>query len=158
MWHSRFKNSLTNGIEDNIHRREVLQEAARQAPAQAAVKPKTRRPRLVALVSWAFRYQKALLDACQTNDPDPDDIKSILWRGADIERLTDGATPLQHALKGHYWKTASILLENGADINGGPWVRAPPLHTAVETGDDKMLRFLISHGANIEERSRDLFY
>nr|XP_023924197.1 ankyrin-1-like isoform X1 [Quercus suber] len=61
-----------------------------------------------------------------------------------------GQTPLHYAILGHYYHTAAYLLENGADPNAANENGETSLHYAACTGIKRILRLLISKGANVD--------
>jgi len=99
----------------------------------------------------------ALILACGCSE---DIAKQLLEKGADIHALTDKGNGVftQCAIVGLRretvsYKFAEYLLAQGADIdeaNTTSWYKGyTPLFWAVSSGDDKLVSFLVEHGANV---------
>lgn len=89
--------------------------------------------------------------------PAYDIVKVILENGADANGLDwMNYSPLHHmAYAGNtsdHVKTLIELLNHGANVNATPLhqFRLTPLHTAVSYGNDKIVKVLLDHGANID--------
>lgn len=79
-----------------------------------SVVPK-KQPRVVTLVAWALRHDKAFHEACRHEEIDK--AKSLLEKGADVNSIdTDGSTALQVASLRWDAEVVRFLLENGADV------------------------------------------
>jgi ankyrin repeat protein len=70
----------------------------------------------------------------------------------------EGSTPLLLASGGHYFKDGSVLLlllERGADINVQNRIGLAPFHWASINGALEVVRLLLEHGADVEEKYND---
>lgn len=88
---------------------------------------------------------------------DEDKISRLISENANIEvRNSDGLGPLHHALILNSYRIASLLLQNGADVNGttttNKWA---PLHYAALKGNPNLVQLCIEHGAVIDTRNGD---
>jgi hypothetical protein len=77
-------------------------------------------------------------------------VKYLLKRGADIEMLSQGKTPLIHATQAGDIKIAGYLLKKGANIEGISDKNNTALIYASFLGNMQMVKFLIGKGANID--------
>jgi len=77
----------------------------------------------------------------------------LIDKGANIKtKNNDGFTPLHGACSGPIVDETLILhlLNKGADINARTGWGITPMHLAVNTGDPKVLKLLIDHGARLD--------
>lgn len=66
---------------------------------------------------------------------------------------TAGGTPLLYAVRGGHEKIASLLIDNGADINNPDNYDKTPVHAAIALVNyDAMLNLLIERGGNINQQ------
>lgn len=97
---------------------------------------------------------KALLKAIDANKIQ--DVKNIIKFGAKINfgsKTTDN--PLAKALFSNKWKIADLLVEQGADINYKVSLHClvPIMVSAVAFDRPDIVRYLISKGANVNEKT-----
>jgi ankyrin repeat protein len=83
-------------------------------------------------------------------------VKSLLAAGADVNRDINGFTPLHYAaLKGNV-TLASLLLENGAQVDRTDDTRqVQPIHMAAVSGSTNMMALLLESGADIHAQADD---
>ena len=76
------------------------------------------------------------------------------WVPADeVARAMSVRTPLNLAVEAGHHEIASVLIENGADVDlGGLWYR--PLHTAVLNGDIGMIELLLQNRVRVNNSVR----
>jgi ankyrin repeat protein len=85
-------------------------------------------------------------------------VRSLLAMGADVEeRDGEGKTPLAHAVLGNREAIVKLLLEKGADFQVLTQLRSTinvkgRLHSAIESGNENVVRWLLELGADLEER------
>jgi tol-pal system protein YbgF len=88
-------------------------------------------------------------------------IRELIRRGADVNADNPSYvyvhTPLHEAVRNDRLEAAALLLENGANIDAGRYVRGPetsrrytltPLFLAVLSGQEAMVGLLLGHGAD----------
>ncbi|MBC8134475.1 MAG: ankyrin repeat domain-containing protein, partial [Fibrella sp.] len=85
-------------------------------------------------------------------------VARLLDAGADVEDTSHDGVPVLHELawmfrgdptitqRGRY-AVAELLLNHGADVNGGKTQKRMPIRQAVASGDLRMVRLLLQHGA-----------
>ncbi|MCJ1402164.1 hypothetical protein MMC11_005383 [Xylographa trunciseda] len=79
-----------------------------------------------------------------------DIVGSLLRKGVNVEsRCATGRTPLMWAVVSGNEAIVSLLFENGALVDQMSW-EMTPLHEALDSGDLRMVKQLLSHGANID--------
>ncbi len=71
------------------------------------------------------------------------------------EQNNDGMTPLHIAAFLNFSKGASLLLDQGADVQVRSWRRTTPLHLAASEGAIESARLLLDYGANADARDGD---
>ena len=79
----------------------------------------------------------------------------LVAQGADVNiRMPEGYTPLAHVAVWNNTGVAQVLLNHGADPNGGAWGREKmiPLAIAAQNGHEEMLSLLIAKGADVNAR------
>jgi ankyrin repeat protein len=74
--------------------------------------------------------------------------------GRNVNREASGQTPLGAAVYNRHPEIVRLLLDHGADVNGGdPSERGPAiLIEAAQAGDSKIVKLLLEHGANPNAR------
>jgi uncharacterized protein len=78
-------------------------------------------------------------------------IRQLVAAGADVTLVNDlGETALRWAISSGSVETARVLLEAGCTVRGTWW-----LHIPVEERNVEMVRLLLDHGADTEERDSD---
>lgn len=84
-------------------------------------------------------------------------VKYLLDQGAEIEaRDSEGKTALIHACTGPFLETVKLLLDSGAEINARDSTEAyTPLMMAAGTGQEDVLQYLLSQGADKDLRDDD---
>jgi hypothetical protein len=88
----------------------------------------------------------ALVDAARACDLVV--VRELLELGTDPDRPISYGSALAHATGQGHAPVVELLLESGADIEGGNGVS--PLACAARKGQDEVVRLLIEHGADIE--------
>jgi ankyrin repeat protein len=88
----------------------------------------------------------ALVEAAQRGDLA--EVRELLETGTDPNRTIENASALGHAARGGHTQVVELLLNSGADIEGGNGLS--PLACAAYKGQDEIVRLLIERGANIE--------
>jgi ankyrin repeat protein len=80
-----------------------------------------------------------------------DELVQIFMEDPDLIGLCDDGdrTPLDAAIQSRAYDTATLLLENGADLNRRRLAGNTLLHQAVESKDYRTARFLIHAGADV---------
>jgi ankyrin repeat protein len=84
------------------------------------------------------------------------EIKGLVEQGVNINgRNEDGNTALICAITARQSETAMFLLENGADksVRSSSGKRRPPLYHAIDVGDLETARYLLDHGATVNEKN-----
>jgi ankyrin repeat protein len=77
-----------------------------------------------------------------------DAVRELLELGTDPDRPIANAAALGHAARGAHVGVVELLLENGADVEGGTGLS--PLACAAWKGRDDMVRLLVDRGADLE--------
>ena len=88
----------------------------------------------------------------------PAQVESILNQGANIETKGYWGTPLGFAATFNNTEVVKLLIDRGADLNGGNETGAiskTPLHGAASNGHIGSAQILLSRGANPNIRNRD---
>ena len=88
----------------------------------------------------------ALVDAARYGDLAG--VRKLLELGTDPDRPISHGSALAHAARGGHSQVVELLLDSGADIEGGNGLS--PLACAARKGLDKIVRLLIERGADIE--------
>jgi ankyrin repeat protein len=88
----------------------------------------------------------ALVEAARQGDLA--EVRELLETGTDPGRPIENASALAHAARGGHAQVVELLLNSGADIEGGNGLS--PLACAGYGGQDEIARLLIERGANIE--------
>ena len=88
----------------------------------------------------------ALADA--SGEGDLARVRELLELGTDPDRQVGYGSALAHAARGGHRQVVELLLESGADIEGGQGLS--PLACAAFNGHDEIVRLLVDHGADIE--------
>ena len=86
-----------------------------------------------------------------SGNKDTDLVRALLTHGADVNAVgafgTTAATALMMASVVGDLNTATLLVDNGANVNQIPAGGMPPLSAAVQFGNTELVRFLLSKGA-----------
>jgi ankyrin repeat protein len=88
----------------------------------------------------------------------PRAIELLLEKGARVDGLTNNKfhnTPLMTAMLGDAVNAASVLLEKGANVEIPEEGGFRALHIAAESGDERLVKLLLDHHAQIDPRSDD---
>jgi ankyrin repeat protein len=88
----------------------------------------------------------ALVEAAKCGDLER--VRELLARGTDPDRVISHGSALAHAAGAGHPKVVELLLDSGADIEGGNGLS--PLACAGWKGQDEIVRLLNERGANIE--------
>jgi len=88
-----------------------------------------------------------LLIAVDTNNVTQ--IKHLVKRGANLNLESNGKTGLNIAARLGQTDTVKFLIDNGADVNFGGWLKYSPLMAAAATGNRSMIELLLSAGADV---------
>lgn len=85
----------------------------------------------------------------------PEAVSYLLEKGADLEvsrSFPNGYRPLHLAIYGNCIEAVRLLVEAGADVNAKPdSAHGSPLLIAVSENRDQIAKYLIAHGADLEE-------
>ncbi|KAI1334810.1 hypothetical protein F5Y15DRAFT_264232 [Xylariaceae sp. FL0016] len=111
---------------------------------------------------WGPQKDSSLIDACSSGDLAA--VRSLLLLGASANARVDvdanTSTPLIAAIENHQMDIASLLIEEGADLEQEVQQRLPsmlleygPLFAAVKSGSKPMVKLLLDKGADIEVRN-----
>lgn len=87
-------------------------------------------------------------------------VRFLVEKGADVDvRDKESESPLLWAVVCGEADTVSILIDNDADVNLGAEFEPlfQPLHAAVNSGNIRLARTLLEHGANVGARDPDDF-
>jgi ankyrin repeat protein len=102
------------------------------------------------LVAYQFRTSSeaelALVEAAREGDLGR--VRLFLDLGTNPDRAVAHGSPLAHAARGGHLEVVELLLQRGADVEGGNGLS--PLAAAAWKGQDEIVRLLLSRGANIE--------
>jgi ankyrin repeat protein len=82
----------------------------------------------------------------------------LIEHGSDVNRVSTGfvqVPPLGTAVFVRSLPLVRLLLDSGADVNGGEANGFTPLHAAAENGDLKLARELLARGADPRRRTSD---
>ncbi len=96
-------------------------------------------------------YYSPLIEAIEFESPHTLEIAQLLIQhGADVNTKSyRGNSALHQAVRAESEEIAEFLLKNGADINiRGPEDEETPLWCAAIKGSEKMVHYLLDHGAN----------
>jgi hypothetical protein len=117
----------------------------------------TAAPPAIARVSGAILPGAALRTAIQTGNSKA--VSAALNRGASVNRVMPGLngpvggfTPLNAAVLTGNLRVVRLLLRRGADIEAGDGWYPSPLVAAVANDRPEMMRFLVAHGARVNDR------
>lgn len=114
------------------------------------------RPRVLTLVAWALRYNKAFVEAC--NRQNLAAAQELLEKGADIDATRDGETALRIAAYRGYLSVVRWLIGRGATADLQDALRRTALQRVVDqaVGNSAELQhrmdiveFLLAAGADI---------
>ncbi len=83
----------------------------------------------------------------------PGTTEWLISKGADINLLVDGWSPLMYASRSNGLKNISLLLEAGADIEYADPEGNTALFHAAASGNPKTLKRLLKHGANLYRKN-----
>ena len=99
-----------------------------------------------------------LLDAAAGNQAK--EVCKWIRRGANIHARTRdewwharGKTPLHVAAENNAYKTAKLLIDNGAEVTLTSPNGYTPLHETMEHGETKIMELLLDNGANVDARN-----
>jgi ankyrin repeat protein len=84
-----------------------------------------------------------------------DIARYLVLKGADVNRPSDNGYnvyPLHSAAAGNFTSTASMLIQNGADVNLKQSAGTTPLHSAAQNGNLELLILLLEKGARVDIR------
>ncbi|GGH02519.1 ankyrin repeat domain-containing protein [Mucilaginibacter phyllosphaerae] len=84
-----------------------------------------------------------------------DIARYLVLKGADVNRPSDNGYnvyPLHSAAAGNFTSTATMLIENGADVNVKQSAGTTPLHSAAQNGNLELLILLLEKGAQVDIR------
>ncbi|MET3980740.1 ankyrin repeat protein [Mucilaginibacter sp. UYP25] len=84
-----------------------------------------------------------------------DIARYLVLKGADVNRPSDNGYnvyPLHSAAAGNFTSTATMLIENGADVNVKQQKGTTPLHSAAQNGNLELLILLLEKGAKTDIR------
>jgi len=84
-----------------------------------------------------------------------DIARYLVLKGADVNRPSDNGFnvyPLHSAAAGNFTSTATMLIENGADVNVKQSAGTTPLHSAAYNGNLELLILLLEKGARVDIR------
>lgn len=79
-------------------------------------------------------------------------VRWLIDQGISPDEQFGASTPLISAVKADQLATTKMLLDAGANPDGGGAQTPTALMTAVEVGDPELVRALLQHGANVNER------
>ncbi|MFT5167337.1 MAG: hypothetical protein ACI8P3_002574 [Saprospiraceae bacterium] len=80
----------------------------------------------------------------------PEVVRLLIEKGADIELLSENMTPLMHAIQICNQPIFDLLIECGADINALNLQKKSPLFYCAKHDNIEMAKVLVDHGAKIE--------
>jgi ankyrin repeat protein len=82
-------------------------------------------------------------------------VEELVRRGADVNaRDEEGCTPL-HTASSMSLAEMQTLTNSGADVNAKSYFGATPLIFAASSGSRDAVRFLLKHGARVDEQMTD---
>ncbi|MFD0767068.1 ankyrin repeat domain-containing protein [Mucilaginibacter lutimaris] len=84
-----------------------------------------------------------------------DIARYLVLKGADVNRPSDNGFnvyPLHSAIAGNFTSTATMLIENGADVNVKQQKGSTPLHFAAQNGNLELIILLLEKGARVDIR------
>jgi ankyrin repeat protein len=81
-------------------------------------------------------------------------VRLLLAQGVPADYVDRGERALGVAAQNGDTETVALLLEAGADIEATGWLDMTPLHIASRSGQDKVVAFLLAHGASPHTASR----
>ncbi|MEO6149608.1 MAG: ankyrin repeat domain-containing protein [Mucilaginibacter sp.] len=79
----------------------------------------------------------------------------LVSKGAEINLPSNNGFnvfPLHSAAAGNFTNIATLLIENGADVNIKQQAGVTPLHSAAQNGNVELLILLLEHGAEVNTR------
>ena len=85
-------------------------------------------------------------------------IRKLIMLGAQVKPAGDGKSALYWAIKQSHTRTAEILLEEGAPVDGQDQHGTTPLHLTVRFERLNIMSLLIRYGANLEARTIGTFW
>ena len=88
----------------------------------------------------------------------PDMLEFLVSAGIDVDarQPADGATPLNAAVEANRIENVHWLVEHGADVNDAAWGGQRPIHTAFTCRDEGTIQYLLSNGAEVDDKTRRL--
>lgn len=122
------------------------------SPIEIAIKGNYRisLSRLIDLCKHPTSVDQYLATLVKNNDSE--NLITLIKHGANVDALGElNQTPLQAAVSEGNKDMATILLQNGADVNCG---RKTPLMIATLSNDIEMVRLLLDKGADINKESQ----
>ncbi|KAI9768827.1 MAG: hypothetical protein M1840_004641 [Geoglossum simile] len=125
---------------------QVTQNASQKVPTR-----RERTPRVAALIAWAFRYDKELINAASQGQEAV--VRRLLEKGADVNAENKyGSTALNQAANE---AVARFLLEKGANVNAENKEGWIALHVAANQGHKEVAQLLLEKGADVNAEGRD---
>ena len=77
---------------------------------------------------------------------------NYLSKGADVNAMNGGVTPLHGAAVGGHKETVKLLIANGADVNAKDVIGQTPLLSAAGGGHKEIVALLITKGADVNAK------
>ena len=97
-------------------------------------------------------HAAAVHDAAKEGDTAA--IAAALDAGAGVDESDGNTTPLYLAVRGGHFAGAKLLMERGADVNARDLNGYSPVHHAAARGDNELILYLVSKGADVTVVSR----